>query len=189
MARGKYHEDEIARRKEHLKANHLRGFAVFWLWRVTIDCYRVSTQKGSKLFLKYGNYGSVWPGLCYFLTSKMKSYDSHWIWRPLSWKSAFVLLQPGWVNTQQRRWRKEPWAGSEGFCPAATKKFQVQAKDASVEAVEASFLQLRSTKDIWKNSDLCRRILMGWFGWVSVGSMVVLPACSSSTLELKCIWP
>ena len=34
MARGKYHEDEIARRKEHLKANHLRGFIVFWLWRV-----------------------------------------------------------------------------------------------------------------------------------------------------------
>ena len=39
------------------------------------------------------------------------------MWRPSSWKSVSVLLQRGWVNTQQKRWRREPRAGSEGFAP------------------------------------------------------------------------
>ena len=75
-------------------------------------------SKWSTKFLKHGIYESVWPGFCHVLTwQKWQTMIHIWMWRPLSWKSVSVLLQRGWVNTQQRRWRKEPWAGSEGFWP------------------------------------------------------------------------
>lgn len=62
MAKGKYHEDEIARRKEHLKANryHRERFHGFDYGECG-SCFVFAKHLDQRFEMKYKAFSQVWP--------------------------------------------------------------------------------------------------------------------------------